>query len=198
MTIGIEYQKHYYPGVRQALVQKVQAAMSDYRYQHVLRVEAMALQLAEIWGVDLEMASVAALVHDYTKERSDDDFKAMIATAHLDADLLNWGNNIWHGVVGAEFIARELNITDETILTAVRQHTTGAPEMTPLSQVLYMADYVEMGRDFPGVDEVRNLAHTNLAASVGWQAQHTLAYLVGQKARIYPLSLLTYNVWSTK
>jgi len=197
MTDEIKYTGRYYAGSRNELVEKVKAAMSDYRFEHVLRVEAMALQLASKWNVDLEVASVAALTHDYAKERSDADFIAVIKAKELDLDLLNWGNNVWHGIVGAEMVQDELAISDQQILDAIRQHTTGAVEMTLLAQIIYMADYVEVGRDFPGVEEVRALALTDLAASVGWQAGHTLEYLVKKRVPVYPLSLLTYNAWAT-
>lgn len=195
---SLEYRKNYYSGTRLELLNNVQTALSDYRYQHVLRVETMALKLAETWQVDPEIVSVAALVHDYTKERPDDDFIEAIQKYHLSTSLISWGNNIWHGVVGAEIIQSELGISEPIILDAVRQHTTGAEEMTLVSQIIFMADYIESARSFPGIDEVRALAFTDLAASVGWQAQHTLEYLIKNKQRVFPLSLLTYNTWSTK
>lgn len=198
MTNEMIYRGRYYNGSRKSLVEAAQAAMSEYRFQHVLRVEEMAVALAEKWGVDAEKASVAALTHDYAKERSDADFLAKIAEKQLDPDLVNWGNNVWHGIVGAEMVKDELGIENEDILTAIRQHTTGAPYMTTLSQIVYMADYIESGRDFPGVEEVRTLAFEDLAASVGWQTSHTLAYLIEKQVPVYPGTLLTYNAWSVK
>ena len=198
MTNEMIYRGRYYNGSRKSLVEAAQAAMSEYRFQHVLRVEEMAVALAEKWGVDAEKASVAALTHDYAKERSDADFLAKIAEKQLDPDLVNWGNNVWHGIVGAEMVKDELGIENEDILTAIRQHTTGAPYMTTLSQIIYMADYIESGRDFPGVEEVRALAFEDLAASVGWQTGHTLAYLIKKQVPVYPGTLLTYNAWSVK
>jgi predicted HD superfamily hydrolase involved in NAD metabolism len=172
--------------------------MSDYRFTHVLRVEQMALVLAGQWGADLEAASIAALTHDYAKERSDADFIATIKAQNLDPELLKWGNNVWHGIVGAELVRSELGITDPQILSAIQKHTTGAAVMTLLDKIIYMADYVEAGRDFDGIDEVRALAQTDLDASVGWQAGHTLAYLAAKRVPIYPLALETYNAWAIK
>lgn len=196
MTNNIEYSNRYYAGTHAELVAKLRAALSDFRFEHVLRVEAKALELAEHLGIkDLEQVSVAALVHDYAKERSAEDFKAVIAAKHLDADLVNWGNAIWHGVVGAEMIHDELHVTDEDILNAVRRHTTGDVFMTTLDKLVYMADYIEDGRDFPGVTEVRNVTFNNLDEGVAWQTAHTLNYLMAKQALIYPKTILTYNAW---
>ncbi len=188
MTQTVEYQKHYYAGSRKEQVSKK-------RFKHILGVEQAALELARANDYELEKASVAALVHDYAKERSDSEFKALIVQTGLEQDLLNWNNFIWHGVVGAEIIKKELKITDEEILNAVRRHTVGAKEMTMLDQIVYVADYIEPGRDFPGVDQARQLAAESLRAAVEFETKHTLLYLMNNDKTIYPAAILTYNAY---
>lgn len=195
MSDSISYQQQLYAGTRSQLIDAIHAKLRDKRFEHVLRVEQTALALAEQNGVDLEKASIAGLVHDYAKQRSDKDFVAMIEKHQLDPDLLNWGNAIWHGVVGAEFVRDELGIDDEDILNAVRHHTTGAVAMSPLEQVVYMADYIEPGRTVPGIEEARRITNENLQAGVAYQTAHTLAYLIKQQAPVYPGTILTYNRW---
>lgn len=195
MTQTVEYQKHYYAGSRKELIAKVKEQVSEKRFKHILGVEQAALELARANDYELEKASVAALVHDYAKERSDSEFKALIVQTGLEQDLLNWNNFIWHGVVGAEIIKKELKITDEEILNAVRRHTVGAKEMTTLEQIVYVADYIEPGRDFPGVDQARQLAAESLRAAVEFETKHTLLYLMNNNKTIYPAAILTYNAY---
>lgn len=195
MTQTVEYQKHYYAGSRKELIAKVKEQVSEKRFKHILGVEQAALELAQANDYELEKASVAALVHDYAKERSDSEFKALIVQTGLEQDLLNWNNFIWHGVVGAEIIKKELKITDEEILNAVRRHTVGAKEMTTLDQIVYVADYIEPGRDFPGVDQARQLAAESLRAAVEFETKHTLLYLMNNNKTIYPAAILTYNTY---
>lgn len=195
MTQTVEYQKHYYAGSRKELIAKVKEQVSEKRFKHILGVEQAALELARANDYELEKASVAALVHDYAKERSEAEFKALIVQTGLEQDLLNWNNFIWHGVVGAEIIKKELKITDEEILNAVRRHTVGAKEMTTLDQIVYVADYIEPGRDFPGVDQARQLAAESLRAAVEFETKHTLLYLMNNNKTIYPDAILTYNAY---
>ncbi|MBF0757521.1 HD domain-containing protein [Ligilactobacillus murinus] len=195
MTQTVEYQKHYYAGSRKELIAKVKEQVSEKRFKHILGVEQAALELARANDYELEKASVAALVHDYAKERSDSEFKALIVQTGLEQDLLNWNNFIWHGVVGAEIIKKELKITDEEILNAVRRHTVGAKEMTTLDQIVYVADYIEPGRDFLGVDQARQLAAESLRAAVEFETKHTLLYLMNNDKTIYPAAILTYNAY---
>lgn len=189
------YTQQLFPGTREELLKRLRAQLNESRYQHVLRVEATAISLAKVNHVDLEKASIAGLTHDYAKQRPDQDFIDAIHRYDLDPALLAYGNPIWHGVVGAELIKRELKITDEDILNATRHHTTGAVYMTPLEQVVYMADFIEPARDFPGVNQARKLTAQELGLGVAYQAKHTLAYLIERGQVVYPQSLLTYNAW---
>ena len=109
--------------------------------------------------------------------------------------MLQYGNAIWHGVVGAYFIERDLGIHDETILNAVRRHTIGAPEMTVIDQILFVADFIEPGRDFPGVAQARETAFADLAAGVRFEILNTLTFLIEGQKKIYPKTIDTYNAW---
>ena len=180
---------------REELLTRVAASVSEYRYKHILGVEQAARKLALRFNEDEELASIAALVHDYAKERSDADFKQVIMANGLDQDLLNWNNFIWHGVVGAEIIKAELNINDERVLNAVRKHTVGAAVMTTLDKIIYVADFIESGRDFPGVELARKLAEKDLDLAVAYETKHTLEYLLAQNKTIYPAAILTYNAY---
>ncbi|OJG92023.1 HD domain-containing protein [Enterococcus silesiacus] len=176
-------------------MQEVQMHMSERRFQHVLGVEEMAVALAAKYGVSEEKASIAALTHDYAKERPDEEFELIIKRDGYDQDLLNYGNPIWHGLVGASMVQRELGIDDEEILEAIRLHTTGAAKMSLLDKIIYVADYIEPGRNFPGVKEARKLALVDLDEAVAYETKHTLLHLIEQEHKIYPKTIETYNYW---
>ncbi|NRG68749.1 HD domain-containing protein [Streptococcus suis] len=178
---------------RQALLEKIRVAMKPARFQHVLGVEEAALTLADQYGCDPKKASLAALLHDYAKEVEDQVFLDLIAKYDLDKDLLNWDNNIWHGVVGAYKIAEDFGLKDEEIFQAIQRHTIGAGQMTLLDKVLYVADYIEPNRDFPGVDEARRIAKESLDKAVAYETAQTISYLAKKRIPIYPQTLETYN-----
>lgn len=194
----VTYTGRYTTDSREQLLAKISKQLKPARFEHVQRVEQTAIKLAEHYGVDVEKASIAGLVHDYAKQRPDEDFIAAIKHYQLDPDLVNWNNAIWHGLVGAELIKAELGITDEDILNAVRYHTTGNRYMTELAQIIYMADYIEPARDFDGVEKARLLTSQSLELAVAYQTKHTLLYLLENNQRIYPKTIDTYNAWVPK
>lgn len=193
----MKYSDRYTAMDREALMQAVQMRMSELRFKHVLGVEETAIALAEQFGESPEKASIAALTHDYAKERSDEEFQLAIERGNYEnkTELLKYGNAIWHGLVGAEFVARELNISDEEILNAIRLHTTGAAEMTLLDKIIYVADYIEPGRSFPGVEDARVIALRDLDQAVAFETKHTLAHLIEAENPVYPKTIETYNRW---
>ena len=117
---------------------------------------------------------------------------------NYDPNLLNYNRAIWHGIVGAYFIEKELKITDPEILTAIRRHTTADVEMTTLDKIVFVADFIEPSRDFSGVEEARKIAYANLDDGVGFELAHTLDFLITNRKKIYPKTFAAYNKWSVK
>lgn len=192
------YHEQIVPYSREKLVEKLKAALTDSRFQHVLRVEQTAIKLAKKNQVNPERASIAGLVHDYAKQRPDQDFISAINHYQLPPILLNYGNAIWHGMVGWLFVKNELQINDIEVLNAVKYHTVGHQYMTPLEQIVYMADYIEPGRDFSGVDEARKITFDNLQEGVAYQTKQTLSYLIAHNKPVFPQTINTYNSWVPK
>ncbi|WP_125769933.1 bis(5'-nucleosyl)-tetraphosphatase (symmetrical) YqeK [Companilactobacillus furfuricola] len=183
---------------RDAVVTQMKETMSDFRYTHCLRVEKQAQELAEKFGADVLRAGLAGLLHDFAKERSDAQFIDTIKKHQLDPELLNYGNAIWHGIVGAEIIKDELGVYDEDVLNAIRRHTVGATSMTNVDKCVFIADFIEPKRDFPGIDEARKYAAKSLNSGVAFELKHSIAHLIDKNRKIYPETFISYNYWIDK
>lgn len=180
---------------RDDLLGKMAELLPEKRLTHCLGVEKAARELAQRFGVDEEKAGLAGLLHDYAKRLSDQEFLDLIDQYQLDPDLKNWGNNIWHGMVGIYKIQEDLNLQDPEILRAIEIHTVGASQMTDLDKVIYVADYIEHNRAFPGVDEARDIAKQSLNQAVAYETARTVEYLAHQGLPIYPQTIETYNAF---
>ena len=180
---------------REALLAKMETVMPEKRLRHCLGVEKAARELAERFGLDVEKAGLAGLLHDYAKKVSDEEFLALIDKYQLDSDLKNWGNNVWHGMVGIYKIQEDLGVKDPEILRAIEIHTVGSSAMSELDKVVYVADYIEHNRDFPGVDKARELAQQSLDLAVAYETARTVEHLARKGMPIYPQTLETYNAF---
>lgn len=180
---------------RDFFIEKLKSNLDDSRFQHCLRVEEKSIMLAKLYGADVQRAGIAGLLHDYCKQMSNNKFIQTIKNYNLDQDLLNYGNGIWHGIVGAEIIREELSVNDELILNAIRKHTIADSYMNDLDKILFIADFIEDARDFPEVIEARKIANKSLDKAVAFEISHTLKYLISQNKKIYPKMLESYNAW---
>lgn len=192
------YSKKYTEMSRDELIDKISQMMTEERFNHVLNVEKTAIKLAEKYQANLEKVSIAALLHDIAKEQPDEEMRDLIISENLNLDLLPYGNAIWHGPVGAILAKREFYINDEDILSSIAQHTVGARVMTLTAQIVFVADYIEEGRNFPDVKEARKLAEKSLADAVKFKLKKTIKHLVEEEEKIYTRTIESYNAWIEK
>ena len=132
------------------------------RVAHVLGTEQTAVKLAEKYGADPRKASIAALLHDCTKRLSMEEQQALCKQYGIALDALEQKTlKLLHAKTGAA-IAQDVFGVDDEIYQAIFWHTTGKADMTRLEKVIYLADYIEPTRDFPGVQELRQTVWEDL------------------------------------
>jgi len=131
------------------------------RMPHVLGTEQEAVRLARQYGADETQARIAALLHDCTKKLDMDQQLALCAQYHIQLDdLEQHALKLLHAKTGAA-IARDVFAVDDAVYRAIYWHTTGHADMTLLEKIIYLADYIEPSRDFPGVDDLRQAVHAD-------------------------------------
>jgi len=129
--------------------------ISEKRFSHVRGVAKVARELAEETGCDAFLAELAGWLHDACKETKDRDLVIQALQFGLQLTPLDRvSGHLWHGPVGAETIKRDLNVTNEEVLNAIREHTLGAVEMTDLSKVVFLADCLEASRPADYTDPI--------------------------------------------
>lgn len=151
----------------------------EKRFNHVLRVRDMAKTLAKHYGIDENKAEVAALGHDIAKNMKHDELKRIINENNI---VLSEDEEktpeLWHSIVAPIVCRSVFKIEDEEILGAMRWHTTGKANMTSLEKIIYIADMIEPGRNFPGVEEIREYAFEDLDKGVLHGLTHSIKYLL--------------------
>ena len=132
------------------------------RMAHVLGTEEEAVRLARRYGADEQAARTAALLHDCTKKLPIDEQLALCQQYGVKLDeMQTWALKLQHAITGAE-VARDVFGVSDAVYEAIRWHTTGKADMTALEKIIYLADYIEPTRDFPGVEELRKVVYEDL------------------------------------
>lgn len=178
---------------REQLITMISGQMPDKRWRHVEGVMASAVTLAERYGADPQKADLAALLHDLAKFWPMERQEAVMLEHRLQPELLQYDRQLLHAEIGAYVAEQEYEIKDEEVLNAVRYHTSGRAQMTLLDKVVCLADYIEPGRNFPGVGEIRDLAGHSLEKALVCGFDSTISFLIQQGKRIFPLTVIARN-----
>ena len=149
-----------------AIRKKLEKKLKEERYIHTLGVMYTAASMAMRHGADVQKAMTAGLLHDCAKELPLSEMQRLVDDADIKVDMDMYVNGaLLHGVSGAVMAHDRYGVIDGYILDAIRYHTTGRVGMTQLDKIIFLADYVEETRDFPGVDYLRSLALEDLDES---------------------------------
>ena len=170
------------------LEQTVKTLLKPQRVAHVLGCCQTAGELAELYGADPVDAKRAALLHDVTKALDGPLQLTLCSEYGIKLDDFSYHNpKTLHALTGS-LVAERIFGENPAVVAAIRSHTTGKAAMNTLEKIIYVADYMEPNRDFPGVEQLRSLAYTDLDRALKLGLEMTLAMLREQGREISPES----------
>lgn len=176
---------------------KLKKVLDKGRYEHTEGVMYTAGALAMAHGYSIDDAMLAGLLHDCAKCISNDE-KIRICKEHdIPITPVEYdGPYLLHAKLGAYLAETTYEIKDPQILHAIKVHTTGEPAMSVLDKIIYIADYIEPGRDkAPNLDYVRKLAFRDLDACMAQILRDTLKYLSSRGGSIDTMTKMTYEYY---
>ena len=174
------------------------AYLSPKRIPHVQGCEWEAVRLAKRWGESEEDAAEAGILHDITKKLVLSEQLILSEKYGIINDTYETANvKLLHAKTGAA-LARDLFNISDRVYSAIRWHTTGKPDMTLLEKIIYMADYIEPNRDFPGVDKLRKLAYEDLDAAMVLELKMSLEDIRSYGAEPYEVTVSAYEWYKAK
>lgn len=160
--------------------------LNNHRYIHSLNVSKTAVELASLNNADINKAKIAGLVHDCAKNLSNEEILKICKNNNIQVDNISMNNpQLLHGWAAAIIAKQVMGINDEEILSAVKYHTTGKKNMSLLEKIIYIADYIEPGRDFNGVSELRKITHENLNMGLLKAFDSTIKYVIDRNQLIH-------------
>lgn len=178
---------------REELLNIVSAQMPAKRWEHVKGVMETSVILATRFGSDPVKADLAALLHDVAKFWPMEKQEMIMIENGLNPELLEYDKQLLHAEIGAFVSRRDYGVMDEEVLDAIRYHTSGRVGMTKLDKIVCLADYMEPGRSFPGVERIRELAEHSLEEALVAGFDSTITFLVEKQKCIFPLTVLARN-----
>ena len=182
----------------QEIRKKLKKALEKGRYEHTKGVMYTAGCLAMAHGYSIEKAMLAGLLHDCAKCIPDDEKIDICEKKDIPITPVEYEapDKLLHAKLGAYLAETAYGGSDPAILHAIKVHTTGEPDMSVLDKIIYIADYIEPGRDkAPNLEYVRKLAYQNLDACMAEILCDSLKYLSSRGGSIDPTTKMTYDFY---
>jgi len=180
-------------------LEKVVVGLIDpKRVNHVLGCRDTAVKMAMHWGANETDAARAGILHDITKALRGQ-LQLTLCSEYgiiLDDFSAKYPKTL-HALTGA-LVAERIFGENQAVVDAIRHHTTGKADMSLLEKIIYVADYMEPCRDFPGVEKLRELAFTDIDAALKLGLEMTLELLKKQGSEVSPASRDALNWLSGK
>ena len=179
---------------------EMEKALDEKRFRHTLSVAQMAASLAMRYGEDPYKAYTAGLLHDCAKCLSSKEKLALAKKNGLEVRPFEEETpDLLHAPLGSILAEKKYGIKDPEILSAIRYHTTGKPEMSTLEKIIYIADYIEIFRKpLARLEEARTEAFRDLDECMVVILESVLSYLGKKLATLDPLTEETYRYYKTK
>lgn len=166
------------------------------RFEHSKSVSEMAVELARAYGADVRKARLAGLLHDWDKEFGDEEIRERARTMGVDVDpyVLETMPRLLHGPTAAAELERTYPDLPADVIQSIARHTAAAIGMSDLDMIIYVADAIEPGRDFAGLDELRAMiGNATLEELFATTFNHILLTLVERRRRLHPATVEVWN-----
>ncbi|HEX3030408.1 MAG TPA: bis(5'-nucleosyl)-tetraphosphatase (symmetrical) YqeK [Clostridia bacterium] len=156
------------------------------RFEHSVNVMNESVRLAALYGENEERAAFAGLLHDCAREIKGIEAIELCRKFGIDIDEVSYRQpELLHGALGSILAKKDFGVDDEAVLKAIRYHTTGHPGMTLIEKIVFLADYTEPARDFPGVQEIRHKADKNIDDAILTAMNSTINFVLKKNTLLH-------------
>jgi predicted HD superfamily hydrolase involved in NAD metabolism len=169
--------------------------LKPHRFNHTLGVVKMASKLAKKYDVDVKQAKLAALLHDCAKNFTNQEMLQVAKNEKITLDpIMLLEPQLLHGPVGAAIAKKTYHVHDPEVLSAIACHTTGKCDMSLLDKIIYLSDFIEPGRDYPGVERLRrDCFEKDINTACKEAFDNTISYVISIGGLLHPKTIEARN-----
>ncbi len=179
---------------REKIKERLEKMVSPQKYIHSLNVMHTAKSLCEALHEDSDRAEIAGLLHDCAKDLPDESILNLCEKYDIEVDdICRVQPKLLHGPLGAALAEDIFKIRDEAILCAISCHTMGKENMSLLDKIVFITDYIEPDRNFPGVNQIRKIVYTDINKAMIISLERTIKHIMVKGGLIHPNTIRARN-----
>lgn len=173
------------------IAEYVVSRLTEARIEHTKGVVLLALKYAKAQGVCLKKTLTASLLHDVAKYLFPEDYKEFIMPIGVPKPVI-------HQYLGAYVAETELGVKNKEVLNAIKYHTSAKPNMSRLGKIIFTADMLEYGRDYDGVEKMREISFQDFEKGFILSLKRSLEYVKIRGGEIYQLTQEAYDYYKKR
>jgi predicted HD superfamily hydrolase involved in NAD metabolism len=171
----------------EVIQERLKRVLSNKRYIHSENVMATAVKLASKYKLDESKAALAGMLHDCARDIKGEELYMQCETHGVKLDsITKLQPELLHAPLGSKLASSLYQVKDKDILDSIQFHTTGCKDMSLLSKVIFMADYIEPKRNFPGIEEVRILTYNDIDSALLLALDKTIRFIISRGHLVHP------------
>lgn len=179
--------------------EKLKCALTEKRFNHSLGVMQTAVEMATHYGADVEKTAIAALLHDCAKNYKKSEMFELCERYNVQLDSISKSaTGLIHGFLGAVIADKYYGVNDPEIYDAIYFHTIGKPDMSLITKIIYIADGIEPGRHYEGVDHIRDMVYEDIDRALILQIDYTIRSVIGKGGLLHTNTIDTRNFYLQK
>ncbi len=179
-----------------SMIDFLKMEVSERRFIHSLNTMKTAMDLAKRLRADIRKCQMAGLLHDCAKNIIGSRAVDMCSRYGIELDyILRNQTSLLHGYLGKVVAREKFGIVDEEVLNAIANHTMGRPDMSMVEKIVFLADYIEPHRFFPGVEELRDIAYKDPDLAVVVAIDTTVKKILSKRELLHPRIIDTRNYY---
>ena len=172
----------------------VKEKLSEKRFKHSEGVVKRALEYAEVYKVDKEIAKLSAIAHDIAKELTEEEIEEYLKKYNIELDDIEKVNkSLIHAKIGAYICKYEFGFSEDMV-NAIKYHTTGREDMSILEKIIYLADATEENRSYDYTEYV-DAIKTNIDEGMVKVSKWVIDSLLERNNLIHLDSIKCYNFY---
>lgn len=176
---------------------KLESMLTPKRFAHSVGVRDTAVRLAKKYGADVKKAELAGLLHDCAKNIPKEEMVALCDKLGVILDdETKTQLSLVHADLGAKLCQTEFGISDPEIISAIKYHTLGRPNMTLVEKIVFLSDAIEPTRiQHVGLDELREIAEIDLDEAVVFSANLTIDFVKSKGCALHSQTYKTRDYY---
>jgi predicted HD superfamily hydrolase involved in NAD metabolism len=174
--------------------EKLEKTLTPKRYLHSLNVMQTAILLADRYGENTGNAALAGLLHDCARDIIKEETLELCDKFGIKTDDISRLHPVLlHGYLGSRLAKDNFGVECHSVLKAIECHTMGSPGMDLLGKIIFVADYIEPARSFPGAEEIRKAAFEDINRAMLLGIYNTIRHILDIGGLLHPETVTTRN-----